>query len=1507
MIPRGAILEHGVPEGGIFGHPAVADVLAVGAIDAADPGNDEARSFSDRGPSEIYFPSRETRQKPDVMGIDGVLVTGSGGFGNQYPGGTGNLFPGTSAAAPHVAGIAALVMEAQRLASPSMTKKAVADSVTQRLRDTAIDLGEDGRDNTFGYGRADALAAIESIADSSDTFDLDSLSGFPDTYIVNSTGDDADSSTSDGVCDDGNGNGNGNGTLRAAIQQANAGTGAVIEFNISSSGTQTISPASALPTITRPVFIDGYSQSNTSNVLIELDGTNAGTNTNGLTLSGESSYVRGLSVTSFDGNGIVLQGNSGGQVIVGNLIGTDTEDATDHGNGAAGVYINGTPNVVLRNNVISGNTTHGIDISGSRASGVVIYGNTIGLNAAGTSDLGNTMSGIYVNGASNATLRDNVISGNGTHGVSISGSGASAALVEYNRIGTNADGDADVGNTGSGVHISGTRNVGIFENVIGGNDSRGISLTGSGTYDTLVAENYIGTNAGAAALANGGSGIHIGESARNNEVKDNTIANNGGDGVTVLSNGSTGNIVWENSIHTNTGLGIDLGDDGVTANDTGDTDSGPNFLQNFPSNLTFATRGDVASMRFNLDVTAGRRYIFDFYSCDSASSGEGKEWLGFSPATSSATGLGTITGSTFLDQVKDFTAPAPTATHITATATDTALTSTSEFAPCVERVALPELTISENPVEVTEGGTSTYTVSLALAPSADTTVKLSVVDTGVATVSPSDITFTTTDFSETVTVTGVADDDAENGATMINYLVSIDDNEFLTAVLPVEVTDDDAPVLVLTSTTTEVTFPADVSVGHNYDGLMTLHEGSTEAYTYTVELDEEPAGEVVISIDSTSPSGLSVSPASITFTKTGEATDPNKWQWDDSQTVTLTTEPDDDASDLAATIRHKTTIGGDSYVLGQVRGVVRDSGLPRLVYADLTDPPETIAEISVAEGGMATYSVGPATEPSSDLHVSVISSDEGVVTVMPSLLTFTVGASGNWQTAQEVTITGVQDADEFDDVARVYHATRFDGDIHRWDDVSVTVTDGNRAPYFVEGISTTREVPENAGSGTNVGNPVAALDLNSDTLTYTLDDQSGKFSINTSGQITVAASNSLDYETVQDYSMEVEVSDRAAAGLTDKIEVKVLVTDVNEPPVITGEVSPTFREDTSITSRVARYSATDPERDSFTWSEDSDDLDINASGDLRFNDPPDHETKATYSITIVATDDGDPAESGKYSIVVEVTDVNEAPEIHLGEASHNYDENSVHPVDQYFARDPEKTATFTWSLSGADRGDFTISSTGQLQFANPPDYERPADSGGNNVYNLTVRASDGSLTGTKDVTVTVRDVNEAPTIAGDATLSYPENTATTRTLDRYSATDPERGQITWSLEGADDDDFRIDQSGNLTFAELPDVDAPGSKNALSVTVVATDNGSPEEEDTFDVTVTVTPVDEPPVITGTTTISDYDENTLASNTVATYTSSDPEGDTNIIWSLAGADRGDFTITNGELKFASTPDH
>ncbi|MBN2410152.1 S8 family serine peptidase [candidate division KSB1 bacterium] len=134
------------PVDAIFGHPAVPGALGVGAIAASDPDNDDIELFSSQGPVTISYPSSESRAKPDICGIDGVDVTGAGGFSDP--------FYGTSAAAPHIAAIAAQLWSAL----PSSTGDEIRDMIT----DDAVDMGSGGFDNVFGYGRADALAAYEA-------------------------------------------------------------------------------------------------------------------------------------------------------------------------------------------------------------------------------------------------------------------------------------------------------------------------------------------------------------------------------------------------------------------------------------------------------------------------------------------------------------------------------------------------------------------------------------------------------------------------------------------------------------------------------------------------------------------------------------------------------------------------------------------------------------------------------------------------------------------------------------------------------------------------------------------------------------------------------------------------------------------------------------------------------------------------------------------------------------------------------------------------------------------------------------------------------------------------------------------------------------------------------------------------------------------------------------------------------------------------------------------------
>ena len=126
---------------------------------------------------------------------------------------------------------------------------------------------------------------------------------------------------------------------------------------------------------------------------------------------------------------------------------------------------------------------------------------------------------------------------------------------------------------------------------------------------------------------------------------------------------------------------------------------------------------------------------------------------------------------------------------------------------------------------------------------------------------------------------------------------------------------------------------------------------------------------------------------------------------------------------------------------------------------------------------------------------------------------------------------------------------------------------------------------------------------------------------------------------------------------------------------------------------------------------------------------------------------------GSLEETVTVTPVNEAPVITTTSGSAielRQDENRTSRLYTYRATDPE-LSTITWSVGGTDRRFFAIDEQGQFSFSEntPPNFEQPSDSGGDNVYDVMIQATDGgSNTASLPVAVTVRDVNEPPEIAG---------------------------------------------------------------------------------------------------------------------------------------------------------------
>lgn len=494
-----------------------------------------------------------------------------------------------------------------------------------------------------------------------------------------------------------NTNDSGAGSLRQAIINANATASLdTIIFDIPGAGVRTITPASQLPEITKPLIIDGTSQPGYSGTpLIELNGSLAGPTAHGLLITGGNSWVKGLAINRFKNVGIYLD-NLGQNTVSGNYIGTNASGTGALGNNN-GVVVN-TPistvggTTIAARNIISGNKYDGVAI-GNKATGSIVRGNHIGTNAAGTAALPNGSQGVYLTYAENILIGGvvpgarNVISGNGYYGLYMSES--TSNTVQGNYIGTDASGSAPLGNAQGGVYLSASANnliggnVAAASNVISGNNSHGIGIRLGISVGNQIKGNFIGSEkTGTNPVPNSGYGILLREDVTGTRIgglnaeDKNTIAFNGRGGILVES--GIGNEILRNYIVVNHGLGIDLGDEGVLPNDANDTDSGANNLQNFPA-VSSVSR-DLSSTIFTgaLNSKANTEYRIEFFyvgSPDLNGSCQGQYYLGTIPSL--------ITNASG-DANFNMTLPlvlAPVGQYVTATATDSS-GNTSEFSPC---------------------------------------------------------------------------------------------------------------------------------------------------------------------------------------------------------------------------------------------------------------------------------------------------------------------------------------------------------------------------------------------------------------------------------------------------------------------------------------------------------------------------------------------------------------------------------------------------------------------------------------------------------------------------------------------------------------------------------------------------------------------------------------------------------------------------------------------------------
>jgi hypothetical protein len=492
----------------------------------------------------------------------------------------------------------------------------------------------------------------------------------PATFTVTNAGDNGGSNPAAGA---------GTGTFRQAIIDANdnpnSGGPDRIEFNIPGSGVHTIQPDFDLPDIQDSVIIDGYTQPGSSpNTLavgnnavlqIEINGANAG-EASGLVVFAPDSTIRGLIVNGFrqgtsstQGRGIAVLGGATNAVIVGNFVGVNATGTAAVANENVGIFILTADGTLVGGadpadrNVVSGNGIRGIF---ANAANVQIKGNYVGTNAAGTSAIPNTFDGVFV--AKNTGYQiggtlageGNVIGGNGFSGITLNG--VTDSFVQGNLIGVGADGTTPLGNG----------NIGLF-----------ISNQAATNTNNLIG----GATLGAA----------------------NTIAFSTTAGITMIDPGGSGDRFQQNRIFSNGGLGIDLGNDGVTANDAGDADTGANTLLNFPTisgAAAFGGQTQISGAITNgLPNTQFRIEFFNSAAPGTSGFGEGETFLAFTTVTTDASGNAPF--------VFNLGQALPIGSFVTATATNTATNDTSEFS-AARAVTNNPPTISDITNKTTAGG-----------------------------------------------------------------------------------------------------------------------------------------------------------------------------------------------------------------------------------------------------------------------------------------------------------------------------------------------------------------------------------------------------------------------------------------------------------------------------------------------------------------------------------------------------------------------------------------------------------------------------------------------------------------------------------------------------------------------------------------------------------------------------------------------------------------------------------
>ena len=479
-----------------------------------------------------------------------------------------------------------------------------------------------------------------------------------------------------------------------------------------------------------------------------------------------------------------------------------------------------------------------------------------------------------------------------------------------------------------------------------------------------------------------------------------------------------------------------------------------------------------------------------------------------------------------------------------------------------------------------------------------------------------------------------------------------------------------------------------------------------------------------------------------------------------------------------------------------------------------------------------------------------------------------------------------------------------------------------------------RTIAEGTPSNVAIGDPVAATDPDDDALTYTLSGADADWFRVDSSSGQLLTEKLLDFETQDRHEVDITVGDPFNAATTT-IMVTINVTDVDEPADITfTEGSNVTANDNALTvdenhnGRLATFTASDPEGAAgltYQWALEGTDhshFAITAAGELSFLNIPDYDRPAggknVYNITVKATDSAPTPLTGRITVTVAVLPVNEPPVI-SGPDEVSIAENGADLVGTYRAMDPDANTTIVWRpLEGADKDEFTFtSSNGRLTFKETPDFEDAARFG-NNVYAVTLGISGGGDTARFDVEVTVTNEEEPGKLSLPSTRpqAEAEYTATLSDPDGVVST-----TWTWERSMRRSGSSWAPVSGAVNNTTTTSVYTPGTDDVgyyLRATAAYTDalgDKSPVAVSTN--SVLAAPVSNtPPVFTETNPTRSVAENARANARVGDpVTATDPDPGNTVRYEFEPLESDLFTIdastgqirvkTEGALDYETQP--